>query len=481
MIAHEIAAAKLAKTKRLLKLMIVLVLLISLAVGFMLWTSSLNRGDRLTESQLVSESVGQMPLAILEAEQQNSAEAREAYLIAYRFYQNTVKPQLSNIDLEKWNSVLAAQILAAENAATQKFGEGNYGAAKATLDQLIQLAETAIADSRQAFDAALETAKSAFNDNNYQRAKIAITEALMLDTTSQTAVELAARIKQLPEIASLVAQIKVAEVERNARQELSLIQQLLLLTPERDSLTQRAQWLERNIKDQQFNRLIAQGYASLSAGQIESVKSAISQARSLYPNRAEIEDVSTALQDYEQQQRLNFLQQNAVAAERADDWPTARNNWQQFIAEQPNDAQATNRLTIAENIVSLSTTVSDFLSTPYRLSNSVVRDNAQNTIASSTAYFDKSPLLRRNVQALQSMLTAVNTPVDVEVRSDNQTHIIVRGEGNVGVTHSKVIQLTPGRYTLEGRRAGFKSKIKEVLIPYDQNRFSVSLVCDEPI
>lgn len=477
MISQEIAAAKLAKTKRLLMVVIALVMLMSLAVVFMMWVSSLNSGDSLAEPQQASDVSGQA----VDAEQLTTDEARDAYLAAYRFYQNTLKPQLDIIDLQKWNSPLAAQISATENAATQQFSEGHYVAAKATLDQLIDVAQSTIEESVQAFDLALESATFAFNDNHYPRAKAAISEALMLNTTSQQALDLADRIEQLPEIALLVEQIQVAVIEKNARKELSLIQQLLQLTPERENFTERAQLLQRNITDQQFNRLIAQSYEALAAGQIAPAKAAFSEARSLYPNRSEIAEVTAAVQQAEQQQRLMQLQQNADAAERADDWVKARDNWQQIIAEQPNDAKTTAALAVAANIVSLSTEMETLLATPYRLSNSVIRNNAQQAIAASAAYFEKSPTLQQNSQALQSTLTAVNTAVDVEVRSDNQTYIRVRGEGNVGVTDSKVIQLKPGRYTFEGSRAGYKSKIKEVLIPYDQRRFSVTLVCDEPI
>ena len=69
----------------------------------------------------------------------------------------------------------------------------------------------------------------------------------------------------------------------------------------------------------------------------------------------------------------------------------------------------------------------------------------------------------------------------MEVVSDNQTNIIVRGVGVVGITLSKTIQLTPGRYKFEGKREGYKSKLIDVLIPYDKTSYRLSVICDEPI
>jgi len=59
--------------------------------------------------------------------------------------------------------------------------------------------------------------------------------------------------------------------------------------------------------------------------------------------------------------------------------------------------------------------------------------------------------------------------------------VLVRGIGKVGVISQKTIKLKPGNYTFEGTRNGFKSKLLQVLIPHDQNNYSVRIICDEPI
>jgi len=75
----------------------------------------------------------------------------------------------------------------------------------------------------------------------------------------------------------------------------------------------------------------------------------------------------------------------------------------------------------------------------------------------------------------------MNKKVSVEIISDNQTNIIVRGVGVVGITQSKTIQLTPGRYKFEGKREGYKSKLIDVLISYDKTSYRLNVICDEPI
>ncbi|HBX59591.1 MAG TPA: hypothetical protein DEG65_05190, partial [Methylophaga sp.] len=125
---------------------------------------------------------------------QDSETLRQQYLEAYAHFENTIKPELNKIDLPKWNEPLADRLNANESAAIEQFGEAKYAPANATLDALIKLAETAISDSQNQFESAMQNAQQAFDDNQYEQAKTAISKALMLDSSSNQASALAERI-----------------------------------------------------------------------------------------------------------------------------------------------------------------------------------------------------------------------------------------------------------------------------------------------
>ena len=478
MIHQKIAEAKLAKRKLFFKTLLIIILLSVFCVALILWASVPKTRSTSVETE--------QPLDIVESSpqengNQDSETLRQQYLEAYAHFENTIKPELNKIDLPKWDEPLADRLNTNESAAIEQFGEAKYAQANATLDALIKLAETAISDSQNQFESAMQNAQQAFDDNQYEQAKTAISKALMLDSSSNQASALAERIEQLPEIASLVEQIEVANVENNPQTELRLINQLLTLTPEREALKQRAQALQTTLNNQKFQSLISQSYAAIDDGRIEAAKSALSQARNIYSNRAELSDVNTAIQQYEKNQRIQSGLTNAAKAESNDNWQAVKNNLEQVVKENPNNQSATEKLTMANNILSLDKQIDDYLKSPYRLSNSQRAEQARGAINAAAAYRNQSLSLTRKSRELETVLTAVNQTVPVEVRSDNQTHILVRGVGNVGVVDSKVIQLKPGQYTFEGKRQGYKSKLVEVTIPYDVNRFSLTLVCDEPI
>lgn len=478
MIADKIADAKRAKTQLLLKTILLLLTLTLFAAGLLFW-ASLPKTPKTVEG-IDAPEIAKSSLQPAESEQ-NSSELRQAYLEAFAYFENTVKPSLNKIDLQQWDSALAQQLKTKEAQAIEQFGSSYYAQANNTLNALINKAESAIEQSEKQFEAAMQAAQSAFDDNDYPPAKAEINKALMLDSQSEAAQRLADRIAQLPEITELVEKIRIAQAEKALQRELDLIRSLLKLTPERESYKQRAVMLQETLNNNTFQSLISQSYRALESQNSADARAALNRARAIYPNRVEINDVNRAIQQLEQNQRLDNFWQQARVAESNDDWPGAQQALEQILSEKPNDKAAATKLSLANTIVALAEQVDQALASPYRLSNTTVHDSATSTLQAARSVQQHSPSLTGKTRQLESIITMVNTPVAVTVNSDNQTYISVRGVGNVGVVDSKVIQLKPGQYTFEGKRTGYKSKLKEVLIPYEQTQFSLTLVCDEPI
>ncbi|MEX0614349.1 MAG: hypothetical protein WD177_00450, partial [Methylophaga sp.] len=376
---------------------------------------------------------------------------------------------------------LSEKLDTTEKQAVQQFAASNYAKAYSSITQLITLAENTIVDSQSQFTEAMQTAQNAFDSNDYPNAKQAIDKALILDTRSADAKKLAGRVAQLPEINDLLTQINTANAENNRQRERDLINQLLKLVPERDALKQRSQQLTTAINNDNFQQQINQAYQALENANISAAQGALDKAKQLYPDRAEVRDLSQAIQQAAQDQQLRQLQTAAANAQAADNWTAVQTHRQQIQSLLPADKANADQLAAANKIVSLQQQIDAALAAPLRLSNQSVASDAEALLAEARNYQTQSATLAAKSQQLASVLTAANQPVAVEVRSDNQTFISVRGVGNVGVTDAKTIQLKPGNYTFEGKRTGYKSKLKEVQVPLDKASISVTLICDEAI
>ncbi len=476
MINEKIAAAKKAKRLHIVQMLLFVLLLSFLGWGIIFFASQPKAPD--TSSVEAESSAGETVVSDLIAD---DAARRQAYLEAYARFENELRPQLSKIDLPAWDKTLSEKLNTIEKQAVQQFAASNYASAYSSITQLIKLAEDSIADSQSQFAEAMQTAKNAFDNYDYLNAKKAIDKALILDTSSADAKKLAERIAQLPEINDLLNQIKIANAENNRRQERDLINQLLKLVPEREALKQRAQKLTSAMNTDLFQQHINQAYQALENANIVAAQSALDKAKQLYPDRAEVRDLNQAIQQSVQAQELQKLQTAAANAEAADNWMAVQTHRRQIQTLQPADKANADQLAAANKIVSLQQQMDAALAAPLRLSNQSAASDAEALLFEARNFHNQSATLAAKSQQLASVLMAANQPVAVEVRSDNQTFISVRGVGNVGVTDAKTIQLKPGNYTFEGKRTGYKSKLKEVQVPLDKASISVTLICDEPI
>lgn len=476
MINDKIAAAKQAKRLHIFQVLLFVLLLSLLGLGIIYWASQPKAPDTpLTETAPEAADI------VEPAASTDDNERRLAYLEAYARFENELRPQLNKIDLPAWDKPLSEKLDNIEKQAVQQFAASNYPKGYSSITQLVTLAEETITNSQSQFTEAMQTAQSAFDDNDYPKAKQAIDQALILDTRSGDAKKLAERVAQLPEINGLFSQIKTANAENNRQRERDLINQLLKLVPEREALKQRAQQLTTAINNDNFQQQINQGYQALENTDLSAAQSALDKAKQLYPDRTEVRDLNQVIQQAQQNQQLRQLQTAAVKAASEDNWAVVVKHRQQIQSLAPADKANADQLAVADKIVSLQQQIDAALAAPLRLSNQAAARDAEAILSEARYYQNQSDTLAAKSQQLASLLAAANQPVAVEIRSDNLTYISVRGVGNVGVTEGKTIQLKPGNYTFEGKRNGYKSKLIEVQVPLDKASISVTLICDEAI
>ena len=135
----------------------------------------------------------------------------------------------------------------------------------------------------------------------------------------------------------------------------------------------------------------------------------------------------------------------------------------------------------ANEVLWLQSVLAQYEKSPYRLTDNGVLNEAKEILERASYASKHSSKLRKQIKQLSELITKFNRLIPVMVTSDNMTDIQVRGIGKLGIILNKTIKLKPGYYTFEGARNGFKSKLLQVLIPYNKNNYSVRLICDESI
>lgn len=278
-----------------------------------------------------------------------------------------------------------------------------------------------------------------------------------------------------------MAGAKVARAENDLQKEYDFLQQVLHVTPERDEAGNRLELLGKLIKNKKFDTHIAAGYTALENRQAKEARNQYREAKKIDPKREELTQFLGQLLALEKSLRVQRQVKQAEQAVRRDDWLQARKSFAKAAKDAPENKKVVEGLKRADQVLDLQARFGRYFSAPYRLAHSDVRRETEKTLMQATIVSGYSFGIKRQAEQLIELIDKINRFIPVTIDSDNKTYVSVRSVGRVGAVSRKIIKLKPGKYTFEGARDGFKSKLLPVLIPYDKDVFSVRVICDEPI
>ncbi len=474
MLEQKIAEAKANKRKRFITLALITITISLVCVVVIFFPSVFPERAVENDKNLVTDNLAQ-------SSNLSNDELRQSYIDLLSSYENNIEPELSKIDIARWDKRRFDKLISLKEEALSKFSLAEYSNAYIKLNEATQFAEAIITDSQKQFAEALPKAQEAYNVDDYKNADKQIKNALMLNNQSNEAIDLSNKIERLPEILPLLDKANTARIENNYEKELGFIKEIIEIVPERTSSVERKNILTDLIANKNFKFNIAKSYDAIEQGNATLAREKLNSAKKIFPNRQEIGKVETVIQELEKNQRFEKHQQAAQKAMTNDDWLTAKQQLQLALQERQGDALILESLSKATSIIRLKDEFEQLIAKPYSLSNTIVASNANTKITEANVYKDVSPDLSNKANELSLVLKEMNNKVSVEVISDNQTNVLVRGVGIVGQAQLKTIQLTPGQYKFEGKRKGYKSKLIDVLIPYDKPSYSITVICDEPI
>jgi len=483
MLEASLKEAKQARRRGLIKLIIAITIILIVALLLLIFgmnCCSFNEGI-LGEADTLQPGVKQSEQITESISKPADPLARENYLKKLNQFQTEIEVALENIDLTSWQPEKANSIKLYKEQALAAFAESNYVTANEQIEQALITGEQLIQQAKTEYEQSMTAAQQAYEDENYQTAYENISNALRLNKQSQQAISLAASIEKLGEISSLLDEVLIARKENNLDKELSLIKEILAIEPEHERSQTRKKELVEAINQRQFAKYINQAHTAVDKGDAKSALSLLEKAMQLYPNRVEVMDLTKEIDELQRQQRIAEYSRQALAAMQQDDWEQAKTMLSKALNEKKYDKTMLDLMDKTNAILDLQTDITSHINNPYRLSEQSIKDNAKALINQSSTYQASSPKLKQQAETLSVLVSKMSHKVTVNVTSDNQTHIQVRGVGVVGTVEDKNIQLYPGEYRFEGKRTGYESKLVNILIPYDQPFYQVHIICDEPI
>ena len=408
-------------------------------------------------------------------------EQREMAKAALKQFEENLEPQVLTDQFRTWDNKAQRKIVLLKEQAVASFGMSDYQNALEQIERAARSAEENLSARDRVFASALSEARAARETEDYEQASLRIADALRLEPQSPEALELNRQIEALPETLKLLEAARIARVENNPEAEYASLRKVLELDPSRGNLRKRAATLSVEIKERTFSKHIKHGLARIEKRDAKSAQKSLAAARAVYPDRDEVSVLITKLAVLERELETERLIVNAKVEAAKDDWASVLDLYGKAAKIEPNNKAVVDGYTLAQSITTLGDQVSRHLRASHRLASTNVASQASQLLAEASNVSGESPKLRAKVQELRDVLVLYATNVPVQIISDGQTRISVRGVGHVGTTTNKTIELKPGNYSFEGMRAGFKSKLIRVEIPPGAQRIQVEIYCDEQI
>ncbi len=406
---------------------------------------------------------------------------RKKFMEILKEYENELEPRLEASNVQGWNSAGLFEINELKKKVMSTFTNGEYGMAMENLLHLKNLTLETIIQADQIFEENMEKAASLLAEERYDGASRHIKKALSVHSQSPGALKLAREIEKLPHTLVLLNGARAARAEKNFQKEYDFLRQVLDVAPERQEVKERLEVLAGLIKARNFDLHISLGFAGIDDRQAKKARTHYQEARKIDPRRPELSILMGQLLDLEKSFRVDQAVRKAELAIRQDDWQKARMYFARAAEDGPENKTVAEGLRRADHFLELQASLGQYLKKPYRLSHANVRKEAENTLVQAEKVSKYSLKITKQARQLSGLMTRINRFIPVTIISDNKTNVLVRSVGKVGVVSQKNIQLKPGHYTFEGARKGFKSKLVQAFIPYDQDSFRVRVICDEPI
>lgn len=365
--------------------------------------------------------------------------------------------------------------------AFNAYSSSNFSEVETALEVVNGSVSALSAEYESAYTAPYESALAAFEKDDISEAFNLNRVSLTTNPDFEKAKILQQRIDVYSEVQDAYEQARVGRVENNIQKQRDAYAEIVALDPFREDAKQALDAIERQIRENRFNTLLASANKAIEARDFTTATQRINEAKSLKSSSSELDIISKKLASLIAGSEQQKIESQVTLFADADEWKTVQmlaNKGLTSFSASPTLLQAKQD---ADGILNASKRLEAYQQRPERLSDNNVRNLAQQDIEQARNYANKSAKLLTQISALEGIVDKINQPRPVTITSDNDTYIKVLGVGVVGEIKRKTIQLKPGTYRVEGSREGYRSTIKEIVVSPSDNNPSVHIVCTEKV
>ena len=333
----------------------------------------------------------------------------------------------------------------------------------------------------RSLDEALLQGRSALIARDPEAAAAAFHRASILDPDNAAAKDGLRRTEILTEVRDLEISAMSLESRGERTAAAAAARRILKLDPTSKIAREMVRRLARQAYEDAYHELVSRGLAALEAENYQQALEDFSQASKSSPTAPEVVDGLSRAKAGIHRVKVNSHLMVAVAAEEAEDWSTAVDEYRSVLALEPALADARDGLVRCGRRLDLTRKMDYHLAHPERLATTAVRREAADLTAEAKAISPRGPRFSELIDRLDRLVTQSSIPIPVVLESDGLTKIMLYRVGELGAFDRRTVDLRPGTYTAVGRRPGFRDVRLEFKVDPSKASPTVVIQCKDRI
>lgn len=349
-----------------------------------------------------------------------------------------------------------------------EYARKNFAAAREQYAQALSIFEGLVENIDAKFDEAMATGNKALEAGEAAKAREAFEVALAIDSMDRAArlgLERAATVDEVRDLLrqgdALLRREQLAEAE-------GAYQRALALDKHSARANQQLQSVRNAKTERAFKQAMSSGFGFLEQGRLDSAQSAFAKALKLKPKSREARNGLEQARQRVVSAKINALLKEAEVAEGREDWQGARAKYEAILgldSQLANALEGKRRAGVRHEIHGK---LEQILTRPSRLFDRAVFDETVAFHNKLSAMAEPGPVLSEQLARLGALLSQADTPVQVSLKSDSLTRVVLYKVGDLGYFISKELLLRPGNYVAVGQRDGYRDARVEFFVAPDQ-------------
>ena len=363
----------------------------------------------------------------------------------------------------------------------KRYNERDFVSSKKEYEQALSIFSRLVEEMDVVYETTMEKGSQALADGNSKVAKETFDLALAMDAIDRAALRGRQRAETLDEVLALMNTaddlLEKGELDeaRQSYEDVLEIDTLFKLARKQIEVA------DKMILDRKFNTHMSLGFAAMQERRFSRARDAFNDALKLKPRAAEAHSALEHSRHKLTTIRIDSLLSNAEKYAAEEKWDDALEKYRSALKLDSSLAQAQEGQQFASLRSKLNTRLNQIISQPSRLYDPKVFMETVKFKTKLSALSDPGPVLKKQLTAIDKLLSKADRAVDVNMQSDNMTSVTLRKVGELGQFVDKRLSLRPGKYVAVGIRQGYRDVRVEFMIDPDKPLRTITIQAAEKI